>query len=67
VPGSHRPGTTGGLDEHLGRPDSAEIAAGVFGGRSGYLSTVMHCALASSQHALDVLVIENGGTALAGR
>jgi hypothetical protein len=38
----------------------AEIAAGVSADRSGYLSTVMHWALASSQHSLDVLIIEHG-------
>jgi hypothetical protein len=38
----------------------AEIVAGVLADRSGYLSTVMHWALASSQHLLDVLIIEHG-------
>ena len=43
-----------------------EIAAGVLADRSGYLSTVMHWALASSQHLLDVLIIEHGsGRAIA--
>ena len=43
-----------------------EIAAGVLADRSGYLSTVMHWALASSQHLLDVLIIEHGsGRAMA--
>jgi hypothetical protein len=38
----------------------AGIAAGVLADRSGYLSTVMHWALASSRHLLDVLIIEHG-------
>jgi hypothetical protein len=61
--GTSQTGTVGKATSQLLpiRQNWAEIAAGVLADRAGYLSTVMHWALATSQHLLSSL-----STALAG-